>query len=450
MKIKVKSKGISLRKVNIVMLIVALVATAALVGAMQWTGHLYDKTHKTTQDALGWRGDAHLMIDATDYLTEQMRSFAITGDREYLDNYIEEVNVTKRRERAIEAIKEVDSNSPAYDELCKAMDKSFELIKMECYAARLTIEARGYDISEYPEEIQQVTLSAEDAVLTPEQKENAAEELLFGDKYQDIKEEVTVGGHKCIDIIEDDMLEEQNRLAKRLHNQVLIEHILTFIYIAVLLIIVLINRELVIKPLKNLVKKIREGQNAEEEGAYEVRFVTKAYNLMFNTNLQNKEKVSYDATHDKLTGLYNREGYDFLVKNVDIETTSLLILNVDNYKKVVDNNGSDFGDKVLYWASGIIFRSFRSQDYVCRLEEDEFAVVMINSGPEHKELIKSKVERINEALAKPENNLAPVSVSVGVAFGEGRINFTEVFKQADKALEKAKNNGKKAVVFSKD
>ncbi|MBR1675072.1 MAG: GGDEF domain-containing protein [Eubacterium sp.] len=450
MKISVTRRGLSIRKINIIMLIITIVASVALVGSMMWTKHLYQKTRGITQDALEWRGGVHLFIDATDYMTEQMRSFVITGKKDYLDNYMTEVNVTKRRDKALETVKEYKSDSPAYKELCKALEEKTVLMEMEYYAARLTVEIYGYDISTFPDEIKNVVLSEEDAALSQEEKDKAAENMLFGEEYLHAKDSIVFKAHECIDIMEDELITEQADLSSQLKTQMFIEHILTFLYIVIMLSIVFVNKKLVIEPLKRLVGRIREGQNADEEGAYEIRFASKTYNLIYNSDVQNKEKVSYDATHDKLTGLYNREGFDFLGKNVDIETTSLLILNVDDYKKIVDENGSDFGDRVLYRASGIIFRSFRSQDYICRLGEDEFAVIMINSGPEHKALITSKVASINEQLSKGGGEQPPVSVSVGVAFGAGRIIFSDVLKQADKALEKAKSKGKNTVVFSGD
>jgi DNA-directed RNA polymerase alpha subunit len=51
---------------------------------------------------------------------------------------------------------------------------------------------------------------------------------------------------------------------------------------------------------------IRDEKDIPVKGAYEIRFLAKTYNLMHQTNMEKKEKLTYEATHDKLTGLYNR------------------------------------------------------------------------------------------------------------------------------------------------
>ena len=65
---------------------------------------------------------------------------------------------------------------------------------------------------------------------------------------------------------------------------------------------------LIIVPLTKAVDHIRDEQDVPLTGAYEVRFLAKTYNLMYQTNLVNKQKLSFEATHDKLTGRYNRRG----------------------------------------------------------------------------------------------------------------------------------------------
>lgn len=56
----------------------------------------------------------------------------------------------------------------------------------------------------------------------------------------------------------------------------------------------------------------------------------------------------FKATHDSLTGLYNRAGYDLLLSGLDMKTTSLLLIDADNFKSVNDTYGHEMGDKALY------------------------------------------------------------------------------------------------------
>ena len=245
------------------------------------------------------------------------------------------------------------------------------------------------------------------------------------------------------------MHEQQLNAAEKLERQVFTEHLLTVLLILIVLAIVLLTFFMVIKPLQKCVELIRDEKDIPVMGAYEIRFLAKTYNLMYNTNLSNKERLTYAATHDKLTGLYNRRGYDFLIKNVDLETSSLVLFDIDNFKTVNDGSGHDVGDKVLKRVSETIFNSFRSQDYTCRIGGDEFAVIMVHADSQLKGLMKKKISMINEILAEEVEGEPLISVSAGMAFGRKTDTPESIFKCADEALYDAKEGGRKRLCFYK-
>ena len=251
----------------------------------------------------------------------------------------------------------------------------------------------------------------------------------------------------CIDELKKELKEEQNVSSEQMSHQVFVEHTLTVVLIAIMLGIVIMTSRLIIAPIINAIFLIRDERDIPIEGAYEVRFLAKTYNLMFNNHQQSREKLTYEATHDKLTGLYNRRGYDFLIKNVDMETSTLIIIDLDNFKNVNDSYGHDIGDKVLAKAADIIYNSFRNADYVCRIGGDEFAVIMVHSDYELTELIRKKYEIMNEKMNDDEDGLPPLSFSAGVAFGEVGRDINTVFKGADEALYRAKEGGRGNICF---
>ncbi|MBQ1548109.1 MAG: hypothetical protein IIZ61_06915, partial [Lachnospiraceae bacterium] len=87
---KRKWRGLSVRKFNIFMCIVAVFVSAVMFFAMQYTSRLYRETRVLSDNMVQQTHYAHDMQDASDYLTEQIRSFVISGEKEYLDNYFEE------------------------------------------------------------------------------------------------------------------------------------------------------------------------------------------------------------------------------------------------------------------------------------------------------------------------------------------------------------------------
>ena len=163
------------------------------------------------------------------------------------------------------------------------------------------------------------------------------------------------------------------------------------------------------------------------------------------------EKVLTDkASVDKLTGLYNRAGYDRILAEMDLHSAILLLFDTDKFKAVNDTYGHETGDRVLVSISRAIRQNFRSEDRVCRIGGDEFVVLMLNVEGDQRDLIRRKVNRINRELAHPEGKLPIVSLSVGVAFGAREPDRETLFAHADEALYKVKQAGGRDCFFYGD
>lgn len=448
--LEIKNKGISLRHVNIVMLVIALLISAVLVFAMNRTNELYEVTSEANDDLIVWRSSAYDLQIASDYLTDQMRSFVITGDRTYLDNYIEEAYVTKRRDKALDILERNLADTKPVITLAQAMDVSMKLMDREYYSARLALAAYGYPQDEYPQQVMGVVLSEHDEALDEQGKLALAMDMLFDDEYRKSKDAISDSMQKCLDELVEIIDEKNIENASRMKRQVVIEHILTVMMIVILLGIVMLTRYLMLIPLKRSIEKIREEKVLDVKGAYEMRFLARTYNLMNRVSRESKEKLEYEATHDPLTGLYNRRGYDFLLNNVDIYTSAFLLIDLDKFKSINDNYGHDVGDKALTKVAKILHKSFRAQDYVCRIGGDEFAVIMIHAESQLTGRIQNKIRDINEQLkiANKDEGVPPISLSVGVVFGDQNYSIDEIFKEADKALYKAKEDANREVVFA--
>ena len=445
---KIDKLDISLSRFNALMLIIAVLTSLILFFAMYRTSALYKKAYFITQEALTLTQRTGDLQNASDYLTEQIRCFSITGDRAYLDNYFEEAKVTKRREHAIDALEEYDENSVALADLKEAMKESVSLMEVEYYAARMTVEAYGYDVTEFPEEIQNTELSDYDKNLSQEEMKDQAQQILFNETYRYKKEAISSNMKLSLSKLSSSLKEEQNEVSKELEQQMIVEHVLTWVLIILMFTIVFLTYKLIIRPLKESVSFIRNEKDIPLYGAYEIRFLAKTYNLMYHTHIANKEQLNFEATHDELTGLYNRRGYEFLLDNVDLETSALLLFDLDEFKSVNDTYGHDVGDKVLLRASDAIAKSFRNEDYVCRLGGDEFVVIMVHATSDMQELIKGKIQRLNDGLKDDKEGVPAISVSVGVAFGKIGLEPEELLKNADKALYDVKNSGRKNVGFN--
>lgn len=159
-------------------------------------------------------------------------------------------------------------------------------------------------------------------------------------------------------------------------------------------------------------------------------------------------KEIYKATHDSLTSLHNRAGYNFLLSTLDLSNTYLLVIDVDSFKSINDNYGHEVGDKVLQKVAKTIKGNFRSNDYVCRIGGDEFVVFIANTDDDQRQIIIDRVAQINAELADSSDSLPPVSVSVGAVMGSEDTDAKELFEKADRALYERKRNGKNGITFS--
>ena len=195
-------KGLSLKKLNYIMVIAALIISAVLFFAMRQTNSMYDKAHSATLQLHQYEETSANLRYASDYLTEQIRLFAITGDKGYLDEYFREANVAKRRDKALELLKTQHGDSVAYAELQSAMNGSLYLMNMEYHAARLAVDAYGYNLADYPEEVQRVHLFQHEEALSPQEKGEQAKSMLFNEEYRRQKRYIIGHTENCLKALE--------------------------------------------------------------------------------------------------------------------------------------------------------------------------------------------------------------------------------------------------------
>ena len=159
------------------------------------------------------------------------------------------------------------------------------------------------------------------------------------------------------------------------------------------------------------------------------------------------QKEIYKATHDSLTQVYNRSGYDLLMTRVALDKTMFLLLDGDNFKQVNDRYGHETGDRTLQKIARTIRQFFRTDDFVCRIGGDEFVVLMNTPGEPRFDLVRDRISGINAALAIEKDGVPPISVSVGAAQGDKASDAAELFDRADRALYETKRSGRCGVTF---
>ena len=131
------------------------------------------------------------------------------------------------------------------------------------------------------------------------------------------------------------------------------------------------------------------------------------------------------------------------MESAHTEHMALLLIDVDYFKSVNDTYGHAVGDRVLKRVAEILKNSFRSVDILCRIGGDEFAVVMTRVSSAMGPLVLNKINHANDLLQHPKDDLPPVSLSVGVAFSDRENPQGDIFTDADSALYRVKEAGRK-------
>ena len=160
------------------------------------------------------------------------------------------------------------------------------------------------------------------------------------------------------------------------------------------------------------------------------------------------------ATTDQLTGLFNRHYFSSeLVKQINTwrryqRPLSILILDIDYFKKVNDAHGHIAGDYVLRALAKICQNAVRDIDTVARIGGEEFAILLpstaVNGAMQTAERIRKETESFS---FKYEDTRFRVTVSLGVAeLTDESWSITEFMKAADEMLYKAKNAGRNRCV----
>ena len=441
--------GIQLKTASIFFVILALIAAAALMISDLAVTRGYQRMENASDRYISAQLAASDLESGSDYLTDRVRCFVVTGEVEYLDDFFEEVDVTRRRDGAVEKLEALlDGNdNTALANLRTALSLSNELIVYENLAMRLTVEAGHYREGEIPPGITEIELPEEYRSLTAEEMRAAAQTLVFDNNYMHYKDRIRENVSLCTQSLIRASSQELEQASAQLAILVNIQTAMTIVFLLIVLGIVVLITLMIRKPLTNMVQLMQEQKAVLPTGVEELRFVTRTYNKILQENAEAREKLSHEASHDALTGLFNRGAYDLLMQSADTNHMALILADVDYFKSVNDTYGHAVGDKVLKRVADILRHSFRSVDILCRLGGDEFAVVMTRADSSMRQLVLNKIDRANELLQHPKDDLPPVSLSVGVAFSDRANPQGDIFKDADTALYRVKEAGRAGCAF---
>ncbi len=445
MLLKQMKNGLSLRKIHTWMIVIAVILSCIMVFSTYRVMRSFIHLTDVTEEQMVLENAAHELLNASDYLTERVQRFTITGDPRFMEEYFAEAFETRRREKAVDIMKKDPDAAAPLEALREAMSYSIILMNREYYAMRLVIDAKGY--TQYPTLLRSVSLRQNDAALSPAEKMKLAMQTVMDDEYYKEKDRIRQGIRKSVAAIE--TLTHNAKEAALSDFRVDLSFGRTMIVLQILLIffVVWLTSFLGISPILRAVDQIKADSPIPEVGANEFRYLAQAYNKMYSVYKSSIEHLNFKASHDELTGAYNRAGYELLLSGMDIRSTYMLLFDVDHFKTINDTYGHETGDKILIKLVKVLKSHFRSDDYICRIGGDEFVVFMVHSDEMQRSLIESKISRINNELANPTDGLPPVSISAGIAHGIQTEDAAKLFEKCDLALYESKKRGRHTYTF---
>jgi diguanylate cyclase (GGDEF)-like protein len=165
------------------------------------------------------------------------------------------------------------------------------------------------------------------------------------------------------------------------------------------------------------------------------------------------EMTKHKSHTDAITGLWNHGFFqDKLTEEIvkaskSNEKIGLMMIDVDNFKKLNDNYGHQNGDVVLKEIANILRESSRDGDYVCRYGGEEFSIILTQAGPDQGYQIAERIRQEVEKHPLPKfssDEQLTVTVSIGLALfpNEGTDTKESLISRADKAMYTAKLSGK--------
>ncbi|MEZ0537676.1 HD domain-containing phosphohydrolase [Caldicellulosiruptoraceae bacterium PP1] len=155
-----------------------------------------------------------------------------------------------------------------------------------------------------------------------------------------------------------------------------------------------------------------------------------------------QKKLDYMAKHDSLTGLYNYNYFNYLlkIKNKFNYPVGLIVFDLNGLKLINDTLGHSFGDLLLKEFANILFKSKKREDLAIRIGGDEFLLILQNVNSIILEEVKNKIlQNISNFNQQSKTNMLVLSVALGFSIVENnKKSVTDALKEADENMYKDK------------
>lgn len=175
----------------------------------------------------------------------------------------------------------------------------------------------------------------------------------------------------------------------------------------------------------------------------------------FSDDLQQEsQRYKLLSNTDPLTSALNRNGFAHEISQrapnqILGRNTTMMVIDLDNFKRINDSYGHEIGDAVLREAAQAIHKNTRASDLFVRWGGEEFILFCEATNTQHALLIAEKIRATVEAMTiQHDEKRISVTLSIGIGVVESPEHFESLFRRADQALYRAKHLGRNCVVLS--
>lgn len=209
--------------------------------------------------------------------------------------------------------------------------------------------------------------------------------------------------------------------------------------------------------LEEALEEIKTLNQELEERTQELEIALAKLDLKLLETSQEKEVAEKMAITDSLTHLFNRGFFEkrfpqeFRAAQLHNHPLSIIIADIDLFKKINDTHGHLVGDKILQELGKILLSTTREEDLVFRFGGEEFVIILHAEKERAQEVAERIRHRVENFYREGQETIYKFTISLGVAsYPQDAQNAKELLIKADQALYQAKRQGRNRVVSYQD
>ena len=374
-KISIKQSTISTLILGIFFLIATLLGGSILYMNSSINAYNAAEKRRTEFKQLGMD-----LADASDYLTEEARKYAVTKDITHLNRYWEEINITKTRDNVISRLEELNSPPEEKALLAEAKKHSDDLVKTERHSMRLVLEGLGEAEADMVFEVASYDLSDEESRLTREEEFSKARDIMFDAQYDEDKKSIMGPIDKFQNVMNARLDAELEVAREGTRRAAILQLILAGIIIGAVALLIRILFTQINIPIKNYTELLHDisfnntGFRLLPEGSYELRLLAKTFNDLYGSFQEElvkrrqaeetmkaakdeaerannaKSEFLANMSHEIRTPLNTITGYTYLLESTDLqpkqkEYADTINLAAKNLLGIINENSGLFQNR---------------------------------------------------------------------------------------------------------